>query len=45
MSDRGYPTLRLYIGGTWLDRASGGGTPVTNPATEEDLSDLPLAGS
>lgn len=36
--------LRLYIGGHWLDDASGGRRPVVNPATGAPIGELPLAG-
>ena len=39
-----YPTLSLYVAGQWLSAASGGERPVVNPATEEALALLPLAG-
>ena len=44
MSGRDYPRLGLLIGGEWLHQASGGSMPVTNPATEEVIGELPLAG-
>ena len=39
-----YTQLALHIDGEWLVRASGGGQPVTNPADEKTLGELPLAG-
>lgn len=39
-----YPTLALHVAGQWLTQASGGERPVINPATEEMLARLPLAG-
>lgn len=39
-----YPTLSLHVAGQWLSTASGGERPVINPATEEALAMLPLAG-
>lgn len=40
-----YPALALYIDGRWLATASGGETPVVNPADEKILAVLPLAGT
>ena len=42
MSD--YPELALHIDGKWLSSGSAGSRPVTNPADESVLADLPLAG-
>ena len=39
-----YPELRVLVDGAWLERASGGTTPVTNPATGDVLGELPLVG-
>lgn len=39
-----YPHLSLHVAGHWLSAASGGERPVVNPATEEALAMLPLAG-
>jgi succinate-semialdehyde dehydrogenase/glutarate-semialdehyde dehydrogenase len=44
MTDDTYPKLALLIGGEWLEQASAGTREVTNPATEEILGALPLAG-
>ena len=38
-----YPELKLYIDGEW--RTTGDTLPVLNPATEEEIGALPVAGS
>jgi succinate-semialdehyde dehydrogenase/glutarate-semialdehyde dehydrogenase len=40
-----YPQLRMYIAGHWLNGGSAGERDVVNPATEEVLGRLPLAGA
>ena len=40
-----YPKLGVFVGGEWLHQTSGGSTPVSNPATEEILGELPLVGA
>jgi succinate-semialdehyde dehydrogenase/glutarate-semialdehyde dehydrogenase len=44
MTDGGYPKLGILVGSEWLTRASGGTKSVSNPATEELLGEVPLAG-
>ena len=39
-----YPPLALHVAGAWLTSASGGARPVVNPADEQVLAVLPLAG-
>lgn len=39
-----YTQLALHINGQWLTMASGGTQAVTNPANDEKLGELPLAG-
>lgn len=41
--DRTYPPVRMYIDGRWTDGSSGRTLPVTDPATEEVLGEVPLA--
>ena len=40
-----YTQLALHIDGEWLASASGGQQPVTNPADDSLLGELPLAGT
>lgn len=44
MSERDYPWLGALIDGEWRHEASGGTTPVTNPATEKVIGELPWVG-
>lgn len=39
-----YPELALHVAGSWRTQASGGWHWVINPATEEAIARLPLAG-
>lgn len=39
-----YTNLGLYIDGEWLGTSSGGIQPVSNPADDLTLGELPLAG-
>jgi succinate-semialdehyde dehydrogenase/glutarate-semialdehyde dehydrogenase len=34
----------IFVGGRWLDKASGGAIPVTDPATGKTLGSVPSAG-
>ena len=45
MTSRDYPKLGVFVAGEWLYQTSGGTLPVTNPATEEVLGELPLVGA
>lgn len=40
-----YPTLALYVAGQWQTKTSAGERAVINPATEQTLGLLPLAGA
>ena len=35
---------KMWIGGKWVDAESGKTYPVFNPATEEEIAQLPLGG-
>ncbi len=36
------PNFKMWIGGQWVDAASGKTYPVFNPATEEEIAQVPL---
>ncbi len=38
-----YPTLQMYIAGAWCDAENDRTAPVSNPATEEVIAQVPLA--
>ncbi|MEU4892744.1 NAD-dependent succinate-semialdehyde dehydrogenase [Streptomyces sp. NPDC044780] len=40
---RGYPAVRMYIGGAWRESGAKHTAPVVNPATEEIIGTVPLA--
>ena len=42
-SGSGYPHVQMHIGGKWTDGTSGRTWPITNPATEKVLGEVPLA--
>ncbi len=44
MPGRDYPELALHIAGRWRTQAGGGTRAVVDPATEETIAQLPLAG-
>ncbi len=41
----GHADYKLFIGGTWRDADNGATFPVTNPATDEVLANVPEAGA
>jgi succinate-semialdehyde dehydrogenase/glutarate-semialdehyde dehydrogenase len=38
-----YPTLRLFVGGRWIERGEGGADPVLDPSNATVLGMVPLA--
>ncbi|MFF7333212.1 aldehyde dehydrogenase family protein [Streptomyces sp. NPDC008150] len=42
-TDHGYPAVRMYIAGEWVQGGTGRTAPVVNPATEKPVGDVPLA--
>ena len=40
-----YPDVKLFINGTWRDGKAGKSLPVIDPATEEEIGRLAMAGT